>query len=391
VLERAGVEAPRRLPGHSLLASPVEADSYFESLSTALNRGWAPLRGLLRDRQKFIDLPLPELYDLPADPAEAKNLVGTRAALAGELRRELPRESSWPPDRKAATSEEEARLRSLGYAVGSVAPKSSYGPEDDPKNLIDVDAGIHEVIDLYSRGRYADAVAKARQVVARRPDLAEGYEHLSLALRQLEKLDEAIAVLEEGRHRARARDSLDRQLGMALAEAGRPEEAVRVLEPLAAARDPDTLRTLGLALSEAGQPDRAVEVLGTALGIAPNDPEILAALGMAELRRERPAEAARRLREALQLNDQLASAWNALGVALYSTEGPAAAVGAWQKAINLDPQLWDALYNVGLVAASLGDRETARRALTRYVATAPPERFAAEIAKARQVLATLGG
>jgi superkiller protein 3 len=227
--------------------------------------------------------------------------------------------------------------------------------------------------------------------VARRPDLAEGYEHLSLAPRQLERQDEAIAVLEEGKRKAHARDSLDRQLGMALAEAGRPREAVAVLEPLAAQKDPETLRALGSALADAGEADRAVAVLSTAREAAPNDPEILAALGMAELRRDRPADAARWLRDALQLNDGLASAWNALGVALYSTEGPAAAVGAWQRAIALDPQLWDALYNVGLVAASLGDRDTARRALSIYVATAPRERFAAEIAKARQLLSSLGG
>ncbi len=391
VLERVGVEPPRRLPGRSLLEPPAAVDSYFESLSTALNRGWAPLRGLLRDHHKFIELPLPELYDLGSDPAEANNLVAPRTQLATELRQALPRESTWPPERGATTSEEEARLRSLGYAVGSVPPKSTYGPEDDPKNLIGIDAMIHDVIDLYSRGRYVEAVAKGRELVARRPDLAEGYEHLSLALRQLERLDEAIAVLEEGKRKARARDSLDSQLGMALAEAGRPEEAVRVLTPLAPARDPDTLRTLGMALADAGHTDRAVEVLTTARELAPNDPEILTALGMAELHRDRAAEAARWLREALRLNDGLASAWNALGVALYSTEGPAAAVAAWQKAIALDPQLWDALYNVGLVANSLGDRATAKSALTRYVATAPPERFAAEIARARQILATLGG
>ena len=61
-------------PGRSLLAPAAEAgaDSYFESLSTTLNRGWAPLRGLLRGGTKFIALPLPEVYDLPKDPREKR-------------------------------------------------------------------------------------------------------------------------------------------------------------------------------------------------------------------------------------------------------------------------------------------------------------------------------
>ena len=57
-------------------------DSYFESLSSTLNRGWAPLRGLLRGGRKYIALPLPEAYDLPADPGETRNLVDTERAAA---------------------------------------------------------------------------------------------------------------------------------------------------------------------------------------------------------------------------------------------------------------------------------------------------------------------
>ncbi|HYN22494.1 MAG TPA: sulfatase, partial [Thermoanaerobaculia bacterium] len=43
VLGRLGIESAEGLPGRSLLATPAEAvDSYFEALSTNLNRGWAP-------------------------------------------------------------------------------------------------------------------------------------------------------------------------------------------------------------------------------------------------------------------------------------------------------------------------------------------------------------
>ncbi len=40
-----------------------------------LVRGWAPLRGVIAGKTKFIDLPVPELYDLAADAAEARNLA----------------------------------------------------------------------------------------------------------------------------------------------------------------------------------------------------------------------------------------------------------------------------------------------------------------------------
>ena len=41
---------------------------YFEALSAMLGRGWAPLYGVLRGRDKLIDLPVPEMYDLAQDP-----------------------------------------------------------------------------------------------------------------------------------------------------------------------------------------------------------------------------------------------------------------------------------------------------------------------------------
>ena len=45
VLGRLGLDPPDGLPGSSLLEAPEAGDSYFEALSTNLNRGWAPLRG----------------------------------------------------------------------------------------------------------------------------------------------------------------------------------------------------------------------------------------------------------------------------------------------------------------------------------------------------------
>ena len=36
------------------------------------------MRGVIDDRLKYIDLPIPELYDLSADPREANNLAAVR-------------------------------------------------------------------------------------------------------------------------------------------------------------------------------------------------------------------------------------------------------------------------------------------------------------------------
>jgi hypothetical protein len=37
---------------------------YFESMFPYYSRGWAPIYGFLRESEKFIESPIPELYDI---------------------------------------------------------------------------------------------------------------------------------------------------------------------------------------------------------------------------------------------------------------------------------------------------------------------------------------
>jgi arylsulfatase A-like enzyme/tetratricopeptide (TPR) repeat protein len=397
VLAFLGLTAPAGLPGSSLLA-PAEPrgapgeDSYFESLSASLNRGWAPLRGLLRRGEKLIDLPVPELYDLPHDPREERNRFAEDRRTAHDLRAALPRESVWPPPRGAVSAEEEARLRSLGYATGGGGPaKSTYTAADDPKNLIAVDRKMHQAIDAYSRRHYEEAAALSREAIAGRPDLAEAYQNLALALQQLERQGEAIEALRGALRRGLRQESIRRQLGLVLAEAGRAAEAVPLLAPLAASprADAATLNALGIALSDAGRHGDAAAVLQRATAAYPNDPKGFETLGIVALRMDQPEVARAQLQHALALNPNLPISWNTLGVARFRLEGPAAAIDAWERSVALDPRQYEALFNIGLVAAQAGRPAQARQALSRFVATAPPARFGDDIRKARQLLTQL--
>src|SRR6185312_10949951 len=81
VLDALGFTSPSGLPGRSFLAASerragaAPRDSYFEAMAPMLNRGWAPLEGVIVGHDKYIDLPEPELYNLGADPHEAHNLI----------------------------------------------------------------------------------------------------------------------------------------------------------------------------------------------------------------------------------------------------------------------------------------------------------------------------
>ncbi|HTQ80366.1 MAG TPA: sulfatase-like hydrolase/transferase [Thermoanaerobaculia bacterium] len=394
ILKALGITAPRQLPGRSLLLPAEREDTYFEALTTSLNRGWAPLRGLLRAQRKFIDLPLPELYNLDDDPKEARNLFDRDRPTARALLQALPAESVWPPAKGRVTPEEEARLRSLGYGGGrAAAGKRTFTAADDPKALIAVDRKLHDVIEAYSRRRYEDAVRLARECIAARPDFSEAYENLALSLRQLERPEEAIEALRAGLAHGGDRDALSLQLGLALSESGRAAEAVSVLTPLAShagTESAEVLNALGIALSDAGKNPEALKALERAKKAEPENAKTLENMGIVLLRMNRREAARDRLQEALKLNERLPISWNTLGVALFQSGDARGALHAWQRAVELDPRQVDALYNLGLVAADTGEAAAARNALERFIRTAPPERWSAEIARARQVLAHLG-
>jgi arylsulfatase A-like enzyme/Flp pilus assembly protein TadD len=400
LLASVGVAVPEGLPGRSLLTSIQKSEStagpvtYFEALTANLNRGWAPLRGTIEGGDKLIALPIPELYDLSEDPDESRNLYDAERRRARELARLLPEESAWPPsaaDRREASAEERAALRSLGYLSGSAAAKESYGPADDPKNLVSVDREMHRFIDLQQRGRAEEAIEVVRGIVREHPDMGDGHYQLAQALLGLGRDAEALEVMEAARRRGVATPALVRQHGLLLAQRGRAPEAVALLSPLAESGDPDALNVLGVALSEAGRQREARETLLRVFDRDPSNPEAREHLALVALRAQDFAEARRQAELALAADEGRPLAWNYLGVAAYNLGQPQEAIGAWERATALDPGNYDLLYNLGLVAAEQGDRSRARAALERFVSGAPPERYAPDIAKARALLARLGG
>jgi arylsulfatase A-like enzyme len=392
MLSASGVEAPPGLPGQSLLAPPsdIEASTYFEALTPTLDRGWAPLRGVLAEGRKFISLPIPELYDLEADPAESQNLYDTRRSEASQLARQLPVESIWPPTAEEVDAETARALRSLGYLGGSAPTKESFTAADDPKNLVHLDTKMHRVVELYHEGRLDEAERVVREVIDERPDMGLAYYFWAQVELERDQLAEAITVMNRARDLGVATPSLLRQLGLSLTEAGQAREAVPLLEPLADTGDVEALNALGLVWSESGDQDRARQVLAKVFDTDPRNPVTHQTLALVALRESDWTAARDEAQRALELNSALPLAWNYLGTALYNLRQAVRALEAWDKALALEPANLDVLYNTSIVAMEVGDRERARRALRAFIAAAPEE-LATDVERAEELLRQLGG
>jgi arylsulfatase A-like enzyme/Tfp pilus assembly protein PilF len=393
ILAAAGISRPASWPGETLFpGAPVRRPSYFEAYSAAFNRGWAPLRGMIEGGEKYVDLPILELYDLPKDRAEAENLAGKDPQALRRLARLVPAESAiGRAARTTESSEDAARLRSLGYLSGAASLKEKYTEADDPKTLVGVDRQLHEAVDLYQRGRLPEAIAVARQVVAEQPSMSLGYENLGFLLRQAGQSDAALEVYRRAVAAGAADEELVRNYGLALCETGRAAQAVELLAPLSKSEDPETLNALGIALADAGRQAEAEAALRRSLTLDPKNVDAFVDLGIVRLRGGDPRGARDFFRRALAIDEEVPRAWNGLGVSLNRLGEERASVEAWSRAVALDPKLYDALYNLGLVAGKSGMVREARAALERFVAEAPPAQYGPDIEKARGLLRTLKG
>ncbi len=383
VLSAAGVTPPKDLPGRSLLGPEESVTDYFESLSSSFNRGWAPLAGIFDGRYKFIDLPIPELYDLASDPGETVNLFSKQPEIAARLKRLLPKPGSAAP---SPDSETARRLLALGYLSGGAKPKAVYTPEDDPKRLVGVDNQIHRVIELFQTGKRAEAIALARRIVAERPAMPTGYEFLAFLLQDAGDDRSAARVLREADRKGLASEPMRVRLGLILSEEGQSQEALAVLQPLSSRSDPDAQNALGIALADAGRIPDALAIFEKILARDPNDAVALQNEGITRLKAGDAAAAVALFARALAINDKMPRALNAKGVAEAELNRPVDAIASWKRAAELDPRQYDALFNMGLVADKIGDHATARLALQRFIDTAPPAVYGKDVAQARQIL-----
>lgn len=384
---------PADLRGRSLLdaeaGDPRRRLTYFEAMAPMLKRGWAPLSGVIAGRDKYISLPIEEMYDLAADPTESRNLAdaagGRVAALAADLGRlgaVLPGES------RTESAEVQSRLQSLGYVSGSAPRKARYTEADDPKRLIDVDRLMMEGIDLYRQRRIPDAIAAYRAVIARRPDMGLAYRRLAFLQWEAGTPGEAIATVRSALEKVGPDIDIEIRLGTYLAETGNAEEAIPILQKVTTAQpgNSEALNALGIAYAQAGRGRQALEVFQRALAANPRDVYAHANIGTVHLQQDNLAAARDAFQRALENDPRSSRAHAGLGVVAQQQGRADEAIAHWRRAVDFDARNFDALFNLASTLASVGRVAEARPYMTRFVETAPRAFYARDIDRFRQFL-----
>ena len=400
ILDALALPAAPDLPGHSLLGLATGAPRapeplYFEALSATANRGWAPLTGLLRGTEKYVELPLPELYDLAADAGEQRNLVATRSDRVERLQADLRAFPTADSFQARASEDRQTReaLRALGYLASSAAPpRKRYGPDDDPKRLVGLDTLMEQVLAHHRAGDLDSALALCRDIVQQRPDMPAAL--LQMAILQRKRGDMPAAIDALKRLIALVPDDPGTAAGLAqyLTDADRAGEAAALLRPYAAAADPglDVLVAQGVALARMGRLAEAGAALERARQADPSNAMARVELGTVRLLAGQDAQARTAFEEALRLDPALALAHHSLGLLAEKQGHEAEALTHWRTALERDPGLVDALLRMGSALARNGRPDEARPYLEQFLARAPRPLYDRQAASAAAWLRVQG-
>jgi arylsulfatase A-like enzyme/Flp pilus assembly protein TadD len=388
----AGVAVPPALDGQSLTEA-VAADRplYFEALDANLTRGWAPLTGVVVNRWKYIHLPERELYDRVADPGETTNLAAAETERVDTLERERRRWSERAGKAAQAVAGDgaaERRLRALGYVGGAAARPAVAGPSpptDDPKRLVALNERFNAALEAFQAGRPDASLEMLDGVLATRPDFVTARTSAATVLLAAGKARQAVALLQAAPGAGDDRE-IQAKLGAARRDAGDLRGAAAALERARALgdTDPERANDLGVVYARLGRTDDARREFQRLLSIDPHSAMTWNNVGVLELSANRRDAAAAAFRRAVAADPAYGDAWQGLGAALADRDR-AGAIEAWRRAEQLLPRDYDLLFNVAMALADSGRAADALPYLDRFLAEAPPGRYAADLDRVRAV------
>lgn len=331
--------------------------AYAESYLPKAYYNWSPPVSIRDDRYKFIDLPIPELYDLKNDPHELDNIFSENRKQGVRFSRQLDELKRRCGKGRVADSNRKndrqtlQKLASLGY-IGAAGNAAVVGTEDklvkDPKEMIVVHEEATRIYNLIEKKRYGAAVEKIKPLFKIDPDNVMLRNYLAEAYKKLNRIDEAVR---EYRHLKKLNPKfVEAYLGLFdIYKRNNPRMAARELKAACAIRpkDPFFLVLEGDLLQEKGEIKSALEKYTRALEKGEQSEVLYVGIGSAFTKLNRLGKAEQFFLKAIDIKDDYSDAHYNLGIVYEKTGKPQQAEKHYRLAVNCDPQNHYAHTNLG--------------------------------------------
>jgi len=371
-----GQSVVRLLHGETLDPRGYELESFFPSYAY----GWSPLRGLVREEYKFVDAPRGELYRLPADPNERRNLLpeedGRASSLADELGALIEGDAGTPPAGDPGLEEQKRRLEALGYVGGSSTnDDSAIDPKDGIAWLADLEVGRR----AYQTGRPAEGIEPLRRLLSHNPGNVPALLALGLCYLGSGRAEMAVSVDRQALELGPDDPLVHFNLANALAALGETEpdkllearghyEEALTLNP----RFADAYLNYASLLERGGSDADALVWLRRARSAGVRDPDVETRIAVLELKKGNVEPAKEAFRRALELHPRAAGPLEAMARIAYRQRHWPEAAGYFERLLEVSPTPQAAATLASIRLDHLGDREGARRAYERALELTSP-------------------
>lgn len=226
---------------------------------------------------------------------------------------------------------------------------------------------------LYQHGYLDQAEASFRQVIATKPDNADGYYNLGTLSLSRKDYAQARQYLEQALKLRPDYPEAWNNLGMIAAQDGRADDAIDAFTKAIALRPGYTVALLNLGNVYRRQHAfaKADESLNHALQLQPDDPEISYSLGMLYAQQNETERASIFLQKAIALRPDYPEALNNLGVLYIHQQDYSKAEEQFRTCIRLVPKFDQSYLNLAQLYAMRSDREKARSVLEELLRVEP--------------------
>jgi arylsulfatase A-like enzyme/predicted Zn-dependent protease len=335
VCDLAGLPVPAEVQGQSLRPAffgrrrAVTPLAYSETYYPRFHYGWSDLKCVQDERYKLILAPVPELYDLVADPGEQKNLLYLRKNVAQDLTARAEAlianasRNAYESDVSKLDEETRAKLSSLGYVASFADPAKLKGKTlANPKAKIGVFNEISRAREIGMNGKPDEAIRIIQGIIASDPDVTDAYFSIGNIYFQEQKYKEAI-------------DFFKQVLGR------KPDDSFAAIN-------------VALAYEGMGRFDEAEKFLLDYIRQGFVDSQFYFMLGNMNFIQKKYDQAAPYFKKCLSSNAESAGSYNMLAAIAIVKDNPDEADQYLSQAFQINPRLSTLHYNKAQVAEKRG-------------------------------------
>ncbi len=370
VCDMAGLPVPSEVQGKSLLPAffgrrrketPL---AYSETYYPRFHYGWSDLKSVQDGRYKLILAPVPELYDVVADPHEEKNLVYLEKKVYERMNAEAEAfiakagRNAYETDYSKIDEETREKLAALGY-VGSFAdPAKLKGKKlGNPKEKILVFNELSRAREMGLDGKVDEAVPIIQGIIASDPDVTDAYFALGNIYFQAQRYKDAIQYFEQALGRKPDDSFAAINIALAYEAMGKLEEAEKFLLGYLEKgfSDPQFFFMLGNLNYIQKNYDRAIPYFEKCLASNAESGGSYSLLGAIYIIKDDLPRAEECLRKAFEINPRLNNLHYFMAELADKRGRVADAEAEYLKQLEISPNHFKAMYNLARIYRQSGD------------------------------------